>query len=229
MRKVPMLAPALIAVIAVAGGCSAPGPESGPGANSTLAPAAAAAGDDAGLPTKGGDDGGLGTKGDDGGLGTKGDDGGLGTKGDDGGLGTNGDSGSGTEDAGTGGQDAGGMTTPDAGGGLGACFACAEQRGCKVPVQTCVNSPACMQEGSCDLACLTAPGAHFGGPDPRCVASCSSDWHATEELLAAVSCGFRVCPIECIRPLISCGGDAGAGRMEPVEPGCMEHVGPLPF
>src|SRR5689334_10789573 len=122
-RKVPLPAPALIAVLAVAGGCIAPGPESDPGDNAALTPAAASADDAGGLPTKG----------DGGGVGSKDAGGGIGTKGDSGGIGTKQDSGSGAADAGVV-QDAGGMTTPDAGGELGACFACAEQHGCKVQV-----------------------------------------------------------------------------------------------
>jgi hypothetical protein len=171
---------------------------------------------DGGLPTKG-DDAGVGTK-DDSGLGTK-DDSGLGTK-DDSGLGTNDDGGTGMtgEDSGTTTEDSGSGTV-DAGmpgGGMGACFACAEQRGCKLQVNACVASPACAEEGTCDQACFGS----FGVVNPHCIQSCTTNLRATEDLLAAVTCGFRVCPRECLLPLISCGGDAGAAPMEPVDPGC---------
>jgi hypothetical protein len=227
MHRAPRAVPALVGVILLACGCSSAGPESqavDPAAEAT--PAAGSGG----LPTKG--DGGLGTK-DDGGLGTK-DDAGLGTK-DDSGLGTNDDSGLGTNDAGPGTEDAGGGVAdagmpvpPDAGGEMNECFACAEQRGCAVQVNTCVHSPACAEEGSCDLACLGS--GPFGGLDPHCVQSCSTDWHATQELLAAVACGFRVCPKECLRPLISCEGDAGVpgGPLDPGKPACPFAAAVLP-
>ncbi len=222
MCEAPWAVPALVAAILLASGCSSPGPGS-----QEVTPSDVAAQDDGGLPTKGGDDdSGLGTK-DDGGLGTK-DDGGLGTK-DDGGLGTNDDGGGGTsdaggsEDAGSGTEDAGMSGPADAGGEMNDCFACAERRGCAVPVNACVSSTACVDEGKCDLTCLGGP---FGLPDPHCVASCSKDLHATAELLAAATCGFRVCPVECLRPLISCGGDAGAGPVEPMEPCALGHAVP---
>ncbi len=216
MHRAPRAVPALVSVILLACGCSsAAGPQS-----QTAAPAGGAQApadvaqeaDDGGLPTK--DDGGVDTK-DDSGLGTK-DDGGLGTK-DDAGLGTD-DAGTGTPDAGAGTADAGMPGLPDAGGGMNECFACAEQRGCLVQVNACVHSPACVQEGSCDLMCLESTGPFV---NPHCIESCSTDWHATQDLLAAVTCGFRVCPLECLRPLISCGGDAGLpGPVDPGKPGC---------
>jgi hypothetical protein len=215
MCQVPCVVPALVTAILLASGCSSPGPESqsfSPGAS----PAAAVAQDEGGLPTK--DDGGVGTK-DDGGLGTK-DDSGLGTK-DDSGLGTN-DAGT-TVDAGSGAADGGISAPPDAGNEVGDCFACAERRGCSVPVNACVQSPACVGEGKCDLACLGSAGP-FGALNTRCIESCSKDLHATEALLAAVTCGFKVCPVECLRPLVSCGGDAGPHPLEPSEPGCLHSV-----
>jgi hypothetical protein len=216
--QVPCVVPALVAAALFACGCSASGPQS-----QTFEPSSEFSQDDGGgLPTKG-DDGGLGDK-DDSGLGTK-DDGGLGTK-DDSGLGTGDDAGEGTTDAGSGSTDAGTSTPPDAGGDMNACFACAEQRGCQVQVNACVHSASCVDEGKCDLGCLSS--GPFGALNPRCIESCSTDWHATQELLAAVTCGFRVCPVECLRPLISCGGDAGAGPVDPMEPGCIYGHGVVP-
>ncbi len=211
MCPVRCLVPGLVAAMLFAWGCSAPGPQS----EAVDGPDAASAEDSGGLPTKG-DDSGLGTKGDDGGLGTKGDDGGLGTKGDDGGLGTQGDDGglATMGDAGTGTEDAGMPGAPDA-GEMDACFACAEKR-CGLQVNACLQSPACVEEGNCDLTCLTGAAGPFGAPNPHCIQSCTKDPRATGELLAAVECGFSVCPRECLRPLISCGGDAGA----PHEVGC---------
>ncbi len=221
IHRAPRAVPALVSVILFACGCSSTGPQP---QSQTAAPADEALGDDSGgLPTK--DDGGVDPK-DDSGLGTT-DDGGLGTK-DDSGLGTD-DAGTGTPpDAGTGTADAGMPGLPDAGGGMNECFACAEQRGCAVQVNACVHSPACVQEGSCDLTCLESAGP-FGAVNPHCIQSCTTDWHATQDLLAAVTCGFRVCPLECLRPLISCGGDAGApGPLDPGKPGCaLDHT--LPF
>ncbi len=220
--QVPCVVPALVAAALFACGCSASGPQS-----QAFQPSSAVSQDDGGLPTKGDDDSGLGTK-DDGGLGTK-DDGGLGTKddgglgtNDDGGLGTN-DDGGGTTDAGTGSTDAGTSGPPDAGGDMNACFACAEQRGCVAQVNACEHSQSCVDEGKCDLGCLSS--GPLGTLNPRCLESCSTDWQATQALLAAVTCGFRVCPVECLRPLISCGGDAG---VEPMEPGCLHGSGIIP-
>lgn len=207
---------ALVAAILLASGCSAP-----PGANAATTqassdPADADAQDSGGgLPTK--DEAGVGTK-DDSGLGTK-DDSGLGTK-DDSGVATN-DAG-GTVDAGSGSVDAGSSAPPDAGNEMDDCLTCAERRGCRAQVTECVNSPACVDEGKCDLACLTSSA--FGGPNPRCIESCAKKWDATEDLLEAVTCGFHVCPAECLRPLISCGGDAGAGHVEPSEAGCLHPL-----
>ena len=221
MRSVCSLVPGLFAAMLFAYGCSGAGP--GPGSEAVDGPNAASTGASEGLPTKGddsglgtkGDDSGLGTKGDDSGLGTKGDDGGLGTNGDDGGLGTKGDDGgAGTEDAGTGTEDAGMPGSPDA-GGMDACFACAEKR-CGLQVNACLQSPACVEEGDCDLTCLSGTTGPFGAPNPHCVQSCNKNPRATGELLAAVTCGFSVCPLECLRPLISCGGDGGP----PGEVGC---------
>ena len=212
MCQVPCAVPALVVAILLSSGCSAPGPQS-QSFSPAASPAAAAAQDDAGLPTK--DDGGLGTK----------DDSGLGTK-DDSGLGTS-DAGT-TVDAGSGAADGGVSAPPDAGDEVGECFACAERRGCSVPVNECVQSPACVAEGKCDLTCLGSAGP-FGALNHRCLESCSTDQHATEELLDAVTCGFRVCPKECLRPLISCGGDAGARPLEPSEPGCLHSVAAFAF
>jgi hypothetical protein len=219
IHRAPRAVPALVSVILLACGCSSAGPQG----QTVATPADEALGADSGLPTK--DDGGVDTK-DDSGLGTK-DDGGLGTK-DDSGLGTNDDAGTGTQDAGAGTPDSGMPPLPDAGGGMNECFACAEQRGCSVQVNACVHSPACVQEGSCDLMCLESTGP-FSAVNLHCVQSCSTDWHATQDLLAAVTCGFRVCPLECLRPLISCGVDAGApGPIDPGKPGCVpDHA--LPF
>jgi hypothetical protein len=206
MHRSPRSVPALVGVILLACGCSS----AGPGSQAVDPADEATASDSGGLPTKG-EDSGLGTK----------DDSGLGTK-DDSGLGTNEDAGPGTEDAGSGGPDAGMPVLPDAGGGMNECFACAEQRGCSVQVNACVHSQACVEEGSCDLMCLESAGP-FGALNPHCVQSCTTDWHATQDLLAAVTCGFRVCPVECLRPLLSCGGDAGVpgGAMDPGAPGCI--------
>ncbi len=219
IHRAPGAVSALVGVILLACGCSS---SAGPQSQAVGPADEALAADSGGLPTK--DDGGVDTK-DDSGLGTK-DDGGLGTK-DDAGLGTN-DAGTGTPDAGAGTADAGMPGLPDAGGGISECFACAEQRGCMVQVNACVHSPACVEEGSCDLMCLESAGP-FGAVNSHCVQSCSTDWHATQDLLAAVTCGFRVCPLECLRPLISCGLDAGApGPVNPGKPGCLlDH--PLPF
>jgi hypothetical protein len=183
--------------------------------------------DDAGLGTK--DDAGLGTK-DDAGLGTKDDagigamdssvgaedasvqDAGSGTEdsgpgGQDSGPGSQDsgaqDSGSGSQDSGTGSQDAGpedaGMPGPDAGGILG-CFVCAEQR-CAPRVNACLSSPACVEEGTCDLDCLAGSGSGSGGLG--CFQSCVKDRQATQRLLAAVRCAFTLCPTECFGALTS--------------------------
>jgi hypothetical protein len=209
--------PALVVAIFLASGCSAP-----PGATAATTQASSdpADGDTqdsgGGLPTKG-DDAGVGTK-DDSGLGTK-DDSGLGTK-DDSGVATN-DAG-GTVDAGSAGGDAGSAAPPDAGNDMDDCFACAERRGCMAQVNECVQSSACVDEAKCDLACLTS--SPTGALNPHCIESCAKSWDATEDLLAAVTCGFHVCPKQCLRPLISCGGDAGAGHVEPSEPGCLHPL-----
>jgi hypothetical protein len=207
MRQVPCVGAALALAILVTCGCSpaAPAPES-----DAVDSMDAASGDDSpGLPTKG-EDSGVGDK--DAGLGTK--DAGLGTE--DAGLGTEdagetADAGPGMQDAGPRPEDAGMTGTADA-GGMDECFACAEAR-CAVPVNACLHSSACVEEGDCDLACLTGSAS---APNPRCVQSCTKDPLATQELLAAVTCGFAVCPKECLHVLISCGGDAGAfGGEEP--------------
>src|SRR5580704_10394999 len=178
MRRVCSLGPGLVAAMVFACGCSGPGPESA----AVDGLDAASAADSEGLPTKG-DDSGLGTKGDDSGLGTKGDDSGLGTKGDDGGLGTmDDDAGSGTEDAGTGIEDAGVPAAPDA-GGMDECFACAEKR-CGLQVNACLRSPACVEEGDCDLACSIGTPGPFGAPNPHCIQSCTKDPRVAAELLA---------------------------------------------
>jgi hypothetical protein len=229
LRQVLHLGPVLVAVLLVACGRSTLQP-----VNDTLEVS------DSGLPTK--DDSGLGTK-DDSGLGTK-DDAGLGTK-DDAGLGTKDsglgaddagmgdagpgtedsgpgikdagsgteDSGPGTEDAGPGPEDAGMPGVPDAGGILG-CFACAEQR-CAPRVNACVSSPACVEEGTCDLNCLIGSGrgpGGFGGFNPTCFQSCVKDQQTTRRLLAAVSCAFALCQKDCLgalTPLV--GGGSGPG------------------
>jgi hypothetical protein len=131
-----------------------------------------------------------------------GSDSGMGTT--DGGPGTV-DSGTGTtdggpvsEDSGTsegGTQDAG---APDAGGVLG-CFACAEER-CGKQVNACLGSSACVEEGTCDLACLGAPF------NPLCFGSCAKNQRANQELLSAVSCAFTLCPQQCLSVLTSSGG-----------------------
>jgi hypothetical protein len=216
---------ALVAAVILAYGCSSAG-----GGSQPFDPADQSAEDSGGLPTK--DDGGLGTKDDDAGLGTKDDDGGLGTK-DDGGLGSEdggmvvADAGQ-AEDAGSGAADAGTASPPDAGGEMSECFVCAERRGCRAQVNACVRSSACVDEGKCDLACVTSAGRPFGVVNQLCVEACDTDWHATHDLLAAVTCGFRVCPVECLRPLISCGGDAGAGPTDPSEPGCLMGHAAMP-
>jgi hypothetical protein len=217
LRQVPAL-PGLVAVLLLACGCSAPPAGT---ASQAVDPAEGSAQDSGGgLPTK--DEAGVGTK-DDSGLGTK-DDSGLGTK-DDSGLAVM-DAG-GTVDAGSGAGDAGGSPPPDAGDEVGDCFACAARRGCAAQVNECIHSPACMDEGKCDLACLTS--SPFGALNPHCIESCSKGWDATEDLLAAVTCGFHVCREECLRPLISCGGDAGSSRMEPMEPGCLRPLAAVPY
>jgi hypothetical protein len=117
------------------------------------------------------------------------------------------DSGPGTGDGGPGSQDSGPGTSeggtedagaPDAGGVLG-CFACAEER-CAKPVNACLGSSACVEEGTCDLACLGAPF------NPLCFESCAKNQRATQELLSAVSCAFSVCPQQCLSVLTSSGG-----------------------
>jgi hypothetical protein len=222
MRQVTALS-TLIAILLVSG-CSAPpggAASSGGAASQAVDPVDGSPQDSGGgLPTKG--EAGVGTK-DDSGLGTK-DDSGLGTK-DDSGL-PAADAG-GTMDAGSAGGDASSSPSADAGGEVDECFACAARRGCAVQVNECIHSSACMAEGKCDLACLTS--SPFGGVNPHCIESCSNGWDATEDLLAAVTCGFHVCPAECLRPLISCGGDAGTDRMEPMEPGCIRPLGAVPY
>lgn len=217
---------ALAAAVLLASGCSAPPGASGAGGASVATAQASSDPADAdtqdsggGLPTK--DEAGVGSK-DDSGLGTK-DDSGLGTK-DDSGVATN-DAG-GTVDAGSA-SDAGSSAPPDAGNEMDDCLTCAERRGCKAQVDECVQSPACVDEGKCDLACLTS--SPFGAVNPRCIESCAKNWDATEDLLAAVACGFHVCPKECLRPLISCGGDAGAGHIEPSEPGCLHPLAAVTY
>jgi|SRR5580704_4408776 hypothetical protein len=196
------VAPALVALIVAA--CATTAPDAQVEADDT----------EGGLPTKPLDggvetkDSGLGTK--DSGLGIK--DSGLGTKDsgletDDAGAGTDDggpvteDSGPGTEDSGAGTSDSGtragdaGMSPPDA-GAMGECFACAEQR-CGNVATACVRSPACVQEGECDLACLA-----LQGPLPLlgrlCFESCTRDLRANQELIAAVTCAFALCPKECL-------------------------------
>jgi hypothetical protein len=207
MRHIPCVAPAAVALMVFACGCSA----AVPAVPDDVAAAAAAADDggDAGLPTKGDNDAGLGEK--EGGLGEK--EGGLGEK--EGGVGPGDDASIGPGDAGSGSDDAGsaadaGMPPPQDGGGLNACLACAEKR-CGPIVNTCVDSPSCVEEGDCDLTCLRMAGNSLV-TDARCVQSCAAQHPATPQLLAAVTCGFEVCPVECLRTLISCGGnpsDAG--------------------
>ena len=112
------------------------------------------------------------------------------------------DSGTTTDDGGPGSQDSGpGMSdggTEDAGGVLG-CFACAEQK-CGKLVNACLGSSACVEEGTCDLACLGAPF------NPLCFGSCAKNQRANQELLSAVSCAFSVCPQQCLSVLTSSGG-----------------------
>jgi hypothetical protein len=236
------LRPVLLAVILVACGRStlqleSDGQTSSDSGLPTNDDAGLGTNDDAGLGTK--DDAGLGTK-EDSGLGTK-EDGGLGTK-DDAGIGAK-DSGAGTEDAST--EDAGpgsadsgpdaqdsgpvpgdsgtgdsgpgpqdaGVPGPDAGGILG-CFACAEQR-CAPTVNACLSSPACVDEGTCDLDCLVGSGKGAGGVSPlSCFQSCVKDQQATQRLFAAVSCAFTMCPKECRGALTSLGG----GTASPLVP-----------
>jgi hypothetical protein len=203
MRQVPGVGAALALAILVTCGCSpaAPAPES----DAVDSMDAASESDSPGLPTKD-EDSGLGDK--DAGLGTK--DAGLGTED----AGETADAGPGVQDAGPGTEDAGMTGTADA-GGMDECFACAEAK-CAVPVNACLHSSACVEEGNCDLGCFTGAAGVLGVPNPRCVQSCTKDPLATQELLAAVTCGFAVCPKECLRVLTSCGGDAGAfGGEEP--------------
>ena len=193
MRQVPCVGAALALAILVTCGCSpaAPAPES----DAVDSMDAASESDSPGLPTKD-EDSGLGDK-----------DAGLGTKD----AGETADAEPGMQDAGAPTEDAGMTGTADA-GGMDECFACAEAR-CALPVNACLHSSACVEEGNCDLACLTGSAS---APNPRCVQSCTKDPLATQELLAAVTCGFAVCPKECLHVLISCGGDAGAfGGEEP--------------
>jgi hypothetical protein len=216
VRQVPCGAVALVGVMLFACGCTAPtSPEVADAVDVD------ASTDDGGLPTKGDKDAGVGDK--EGGLGMK--DAGLGTEdsgsaGDDGGT-TIEDAGTGIHDAGTGPEDAGMPGQPDA-GEMNECFACAEKK-CAVEVNACLRSPACVEEGNCDLMCLGASAGPLAVPDPRCVQACTKNLQATQELLAAVTCGFTVCPVQCLRPLASCGGDAG-GFGVPVktggDPGC---------
>ncbi len=201
MHQALRLAPALVAVIFVASGCRSV--DTGSEAPEDT-PAAAPDEVDGGLGTKP-DDSGVGTK-DDGGLGTK--DGGLGTK--DGGLGSDDaslgdddagtgaeDAGVGTEDAGVGGHDAGGgthdagMQGPDA-GEMNECLACAEER-CGTLTSECLDSPACVEQGKCDLTCLGG----FHAMEPLCFQACTKDPRANEKLFAAASCAFALCPKEC--------------------------------
>jgi hypothetical protein len=219
VHLVPCRAVALASVMLFACGCIAP-------ASTEVVDAVdldASAGD-GGLPTKGDKDAGIGEK--EGGLGMK--DASLGTDdsgsaADDGGMATD-DSGMGIRDAGPGPEDAGMQS--DA-GGMNECFACAEKK-CAVEVNACLRSPACVEEGNCHLMCLGASAGPLGVPDPRCVQACTKNLQATQELLAAVTCGFTVCPVQCLRPLTSCGGDAG-GFGVPVEtggdPGCFKGWG----
>jgi hypothetical protein len=184
--------------------------------------------DDSGLGAK---DSGLGTK--DSGLGT-GDDSGFemdtGTTTEDAGTGTE-DAGTGTEDSGTGTEDSGttedagtgtndsgtgtidsgtgthdaGMPAPDA-GGTDVCFACAEQK-CAKQTNACLGSPACVEEGECDLACLQS--GH--GVNALCLESCTKNRVANQELLSAISCAFTLCPKQCVGELTSLGGGALGG------------------
>ncbi len=177
---------------------------------------------DGGLPTKP-MDAGVGTKGDDSGLGTKDaglptKDSGLGTQdsgsaGDDSGSTGDDDSGSVAEDSGVGandggsGGDSGGMTgTPDAGGGVDPCMACAEQR-CPIQTNLCLGAPACVAQGECDLACLSAPARGFGAfaAQNRCFQSCAKNLQANIELTVAVSCALTLCPQECVTELAALG------------------------
>lgn len=177
---------------------------------------------DGGLPTKP-MDAGVGTKDDDSGLGTKDaglptKDSGLGTQdsgsaGDDSGSTGDDDSGSVAEDSGVGandggsGGDSGGMTgTPDAGGGVDPCMACAEQR-CPIQTNLCLGAPACVAQGECDSACLSAPARGFGAfaAQNRCFQSCAKNLQANIELTVAVSCALTLCPQECVTELAALG------------------------
>jgi hypothetical protein len=172
--------------------------------------------EDSGLGTKGDDGGGVGTK--DSGVGTK--DAGVGTK--DSGLPTK-DSGSAGDDSGSVGDDSGtgedgGSTGEDAGVGNDAgsgndggmtdggttnpCLACAEQK-CAVQTNLCLDSPACVTEGACELACLTAGKNVFA--TNRCIESCVKNFQANLELFSAVSCGLTLCPQECLPIFTSVG------------------------
>jgi len=220
MRRFPCVLSGL-AVLLLASGCLAP----------TATPMEAVADvddasvDDAGKPTKGEKDAGVGDK-DDSGLGEK--DAGIGDK-DDGGGPTD-DAASG-EDAGSGSTaDAGGgggmMGTPDAGNEMNACFACAQQR-CSLQVNACEHAAGCAEEWQCDLACFESAGDHFLSGS-RCVASCTKDPVSTAKLLAAATCAFLACPVECLHTFTACGGDPDMGRpMEPPTsgPGCHGFAG----
>lgn len=202
-----------LALMLVAAGCSPAGPGAAP--DSVTADAV----DDSGA--KGEKDAGADMK-DDGGLDMK--DGGVGTR-DDAGVGME-DAGSGAEDAGTvdagsmdaGPKDAGMASGPDAGGSMNACLTCAEAR-CTTPVNACLHSSACVDEGDCDLKCFDEAGGHFPGANSKCIEACAKSALATQQLLAALTCGFWVCPAECLLPLTSCGGTTGA-EPPPGAPGC---------
>jgi len=184
-----------VAAMLLVGGCGPATPDSG-GGGDAVDPAA-----DSGPMTLPKKDAAADTK--DSGLETK--DSGLGTK--DSGLDTK-DGAPGMDDPDAGDvEDAGTMDPPDPpdAGEMNECFACAQAR-CAVQVNACTGSPACVEEGNCDLMCLTASG----GVNAHCVQACTKDLRAAAKLLAAVTCGFKVCPRECLRPLISCGQDAGA-------------------
>jgi hypothetical protein len=219
MLHVTCVAPVSLAVsMLVAGGCSPAAPASA-SPDSVTADAVDDSGakgeKDAGVDMK--DDGGLDMK--DGGLGTR-DDAGVG---DDGGVASE-DGGSGAVDAGhmgavdAGPADAGMASGPDAGGNMNACLACAEAR-CTLPVNACLHSAACVDEGDCDLKCFDEAGGHFPGANSRCIEACTKDALATQQLLAALTCGFWVCPVECLVPLVSCGGTPSA-EPPPGAPGC---------
>lgn len=118
-------------------------------------------------------------------------------------------------------------------GGIVGCFACAEDS-CGTQVNACVGSPACVEEGTCDLMCLgggttgggladggtTGGGlaggglaggglAGLGGLNLSCFQSCTKDQQASQELLTAVTCTFGSCGTQCLSALGGAGGGLG--------------------